>query len=103
MILRAIWAVVGAITICAGVTFINRDYLRFIVRPFPADDYEVFIYSVTQIGPFIFVTAAFTLYHLLNRSRPRDRFSRAAAIVGLLCFIISVAADVLLMPRVRFR
>lgn len=72
--LRVVLAAVGAAAICVVTTFINREYLRYIVRPFPADDYEVFIYSVTQIGPFIFMTGAFTLYHALNRTKPRERF-----------------------------
>jgi hypothetical protein len=101
--LRGILAFLGAIGICAAVTEINRDYLRYMMRPFPADDYEVFVYSLVEVGPFIFGSAAFTIFHALNLKRPRDRFSKCAVIIGFVCVLLAFAADVLFMPRVRFR
>ena len=102
-IIRVVAAAGGSIILCAIVTTINRTYLRFMVRPFPADDYEVFIYSLARIGPLIFIAAAFAIYYAIDVFKSRARTGKYAFLIAAIALIVSLILDVLLMPRVRFR
>jgi hypothetical protein len=69
----------------------------------PADDYEIFVYSIIRIGPIIFVPTMFTLYHVLNYQARGSRFRRYAIVIGVLFVLLSLVADVWFMPAVRVR
>jgi len=73
------------------------------VKPFPADDYEVFIYSILQIGPFIFIAALFAIYYAADISKPGAVFGKYAFAVSVVFLIMALVLDVILMPKVRFR
>jgi hypothetical protein len=93
---------VTAVSTASIVALINCFYLRTMVDR-PAEMYEVFVYSVVQSGPFVFMTtfiAAFFWRSFPQKGSSWRRIVFVAAVVGLL---VSLVLNVAFLPKVRFR
>lgn len=101
--MKALVAFIGSMSVWTLTALVNQHYLRLLMKPFPAEKYEVFVYSIVEVGPFLFLATCLTIYFAPVFATPRTKVSNYAFGIGMICVFVVLVMDVIFMPRVRFR
>ena len=99
--LRITAAVLAGTAALAIMLWANCRWLPYVVSGRPADPYELFVWSLIRPGVFVFASASTASYFVLGL-KTSGRSTVLAFTISLIVFLVTLALDVVFLPRIRF-
>ena len=67
-----------------------------------AETMEIVVYSLFKIGPFVFMWTFLAFFFVLDAFREHWRLATVSVILAAVLLAVTLAVDVIFIPRIRF-
>lgn len=99
--MKIVLSLMFAAVVTGLLALANCYWLRIVLSQKPADLYEVFVYSMIQSGPFVFVST-YAVLHWLPRRGQFSGSDRLYFAISLTALVIALLLNVVFLPRIRY-